>query len=436
MTKRAPEDDLLQDMAKYARMHETVMAESPDSTWTIDRTRSRLNLLWSAVPASDFFFSSAWEASKDTTLEVDGKPCGTLAQPDVEKLMEMAHAAPFGRDGKTVLDDTVRLARAIDGARVKMTYMSKWSGKRVDDNPLDKVTHKNSFRNWCGMDLGSACNLYKLHVYPLGGHFAAHVDTPHGPKHVGSAILQLPTTYTGGRLVVEHQGEQRDVKAGATFAAWYTDCKHWVEKVESGHRIVLQYDLVVPPHTLTLEDAVEKKKAAEAVSSEKDDGSGEEEDEEDDEPTSLYPGYSTVYIRAAAEQLANMGTLIKEETTEKNVALLLQHRYLSEDGLSAETLKGMDALVYKSLREQRLNLLLVPLVFIATNPAGDERGTLGVSSIAPLPNDRRTVLYPGVGRHEDDALQLIERQDRAEHTGNESMDGHARYLAAAIVVLA
>ncbi len=37
--------------------------------------------------------------------------------------------------------------------------------------------------------------------------------------------------------------------------------------------------------------------------------------------------------------------------------------------------------------------------------------------------------------HADDVLQTIEKQQSAESTGNEPLEGHARYPAAAIVAL-
>ena len=444
MAKRAAEDELLRNVTKYARFHETVMSTSTDSDWTIDRSTCKMNLLWSSVPESDFFYSSPWRAKDKTMLHVDGIYCGTLMEPNIQNLMALAHPAPFGKGGETIVDPNVRMAYAIDANRIKMTYKHDYGTSDYD--PLYRGYYRE-FKTWCGVNIG-ACKLYKMHIYPPGGHFDAHKDTPHGSRHIGSAIVQLPTAFTGGKLVVEHQGDRKEVTTGACFAAWYTDCKHWIEPVESGHRIVLQYDVILPDGTLTLPEEGEEVVKEEEKKNKEDKDSGqveadeeeeEEEEEEssyDEEPTSLFPGYRHVHIRATDDTWTELATLIKARGSEKkNVALLLRHQYLNdEDGLSKETLKGTDKVAYQALASKGMEVYLAPLVIQTTDPPGDERGTLGVSSLLPLPNLYPTILYPGLDEPEN-ALILIEKQEGADHTGNEAMEGHARYLSAALVIV-
>lgn len=429
MSKRSADEELLQDVAKYARLHEQVMAETGDKTWTIERSRkARLNVLWSALPASDFFFSTTWRSVSwcpldDIILHVDGISYGSLQNPSIAPLLALSEPAAFGKGGKRVLDTTVRDANAIDAKRINLSADPICCMETGDDDDT------RTFKQWCGLPK-HCLHLYKLHIYGPGGHFAAHVDTPHGPRHVGSAILQLPTPFTGGKLVVEHMGERREVGPGPAFAAWYTDCQHWVEKVETGHRIVLQYDIIVPDHALMVDGAIalpvpaQNSDAEEASSSMEDEGS-------------VYPYGTLAHVRMTDAQMAEIvGAVGVEQLAGRNVALLLQHRYLSEEGLSVDTLKGMDRVVYNLLSAANVELQLSPLVFITRTGYGhDDPPSLAVSPLFALANDNPTVLYPGIGRKDVDVMQIIEKQQRAESTGNEPLEGHARYLAAAIVAL-
>lgn len=62
-------------------------------------------------------------------------------------------------------------------------------------------------------------------------------------------MLILPTS--GGALVVRHDGNQLVYDWSSTdhleigWAAFYSDCEHEVEQMQSGHRITLAYNLYV-----------------------------------------------------------------------------------------------------------------------------------------------------------------------------------------------
>ena len=76
-----------------------------------------------------------------------------------------------------------------------------------------------------------------------------------GPKIVeglfGILIIQLPSNYTGGKLIVYHQGKKSefdysgpDYRSNCYFTSFYVDCQHEVEKVTKGYRLCLIYNLV------------------------------------------------------------------------------------------------------------------------------------------------------------------------------------------------
>ena len=74
----------------------------------------------------------------------------------------------------------------------------------------------------------------------------------------GTLVIQLPSDYKGGQLVVHHQGEKKTFdfsdKGWVTYyAAFYADCQHEISEVTEGYRLCLIYNLVsraaqaVPP---------------------------------------------------------------------------------------------------------------------------------------------------------------------------------------------
>src|SRR5271154_5588877 len=70
---------------------------------------------------------------------------------------------------------------------------------------------------------------------------------------IGTLVVTLPGPFTGGGLVVEHEGQRapyRGSKAALSFVAFYADCRHEVKPVTSGHRIVLTYNLLLRPNDI------------------------------------------------------------------------------------------------------------------------------------------------------------------------------------------
>jgi hypothetical protein len=66
----------------------------------------------------------------------------------------------------------------------------------------------------------------------------------------GTLVVILPTKYTGGDLVVQHNGDTKVINqsSGSEFhtqyAAFYADCKHELKKLETGYRLCIVYNLV------------------------------------------------------------------------------------------------------------------------------------------------------------------------------------------------
>src|SRR6185437_14701843 len=65
---------------------------------------------------------------------------------------------------------------------------------------------------------------------------------------VGTLVVTLPSSFTGGELIVEHNSERtvhRGSRTALSLAAFYADCRHEVLKVKSGYRITVTYNLLV-----------------------------------------------------------------------------------------------------------------------------------------------------------------------------------------------
>ena len=67
----------------------------------------------------------------------------------------------------------------------------------------------------------------------------------------GTLVIQLPSNYSGGKLIVYHLGMKSefdyshpDCCGNCYFTSFYADCQHEVEKVTKGYRLCLIYNLM------------------------------------------------------------------------------------------------------------------------------------------------------------------------------------------------
>jgi len=121
------------------------------------------------------------------------------------------------------------------------------------------------------LDSPFTASLYKLLFYETGSFFKPHRDTEKEDGMFGTLVIQLPSKYSGGELLVKHADKSQSfefgtilekkkgkgtkkAKAGDTgssatdfttyFAALYCDCEHEILPVTSGYRACLVYNLV------------------------------------------------------------------------------------------------------------------------------------------------------------------------------------------------
>lgn len=114
----------------------------------------------------------------------------------LERITALASPSPFGHNGQTVLDSSIREAKHVYGQHVTVEGFTLESSGILDIIKEALVPDASSVR----------AELHKLNVYSRGGHFAPHVDTPMGEGFFGSLVLLLPLYHVGGALTVHEPG--------------------------------------------------------------------------------------------------------------------------------------------------------------------------------------------------------------------------------------
>lgn len=200
-----------------------------------------LNSLRSVGRSGDFCVGGIREIFMPM-IDVDG--VGKIAFPilpvQAEQLVAIAQAAPYGRGEETMVDRDVRRTWQVDSAKVRIggRHWEKTLAGLVADIALG-----------LGASEPIAADFYKLLVYDTGSFFVDHRDTEKVPGMFATMVLTLPSTHSGGELVVKHLGREvafdlrPEEPSEIGFAAFYADCVHEVRPVGTGHRLTLVYNL-------------------------------------------------------------------------------------------------------------------------------------------------------------------------------------------------
>ena len=165
-----------------------------------------------------------------------------LIGEDVQVFLDSCSPATFGIGSKTVLNKEYRNALKLEPGCFSVNF------ELASTFVLDQITRIMS-------STSIRAELYKLNVYSTGGHFKHHVGTPCSADMFGSLVVCLPSKFTGGALVIRHQGRQVmfdwSSSTATQWAAFYSDVEHEVLPVTSGHRITLTYNLYHTSRAMT-----------------------------------------------------------------------------------------------------------------------------------------------------------------------------------------
>jgi predicted 2-oxoglutarate/Fe(II)-dependent dioxygenase YbiX len=175
------------------------------------------------------------------SLEVEG--FGHVKFPvtpaKARKLAGLGQPARFGRGEQTLTDPGVRDTWEIP----KHLVRAEWNHATLKVI-LATVKEELGLPNAAEL----AVDLHSLLVYETNQHFLAHQDSEKDDSMVGTLVVTLPSSYTGGELMVGHNEEwkaYRGSKTALSLVAFYADCRHEVLKVQSGYRITLTYNLLL-----------------------------------------------------------------------------------------------------------------------------------------------------------------------------------------------
>ena len=156
------------------------------------------------------------------------------------RLCGVARPSRYGYKSETRLDRRVRDTWEIPGSHVSIDER-RWAATLVPQ--LERIRRDLGLSESCRL----RAELHNLLVYGPGQFFAPHQDSEKADDMIGTLVVSLPSRFTGGAMVLEHQGQKMLVGGSArhlTLLAFYADCRHEVRPVKQGHRIVLTYNLI------------------------------------------------------------------------------------------------------------------------------------------------------------------------------------------------
>eukprot|EP00736_Rhodelphis_marinus_P002179 Rmarinus@m.20441 len=158
----------------------------------------------------------------------------TLGKLDVSDLCSHAKPSPFGKGSETLYDEKVRLSMEIEASK-------------LNEEAVDTVTKRISLKDLNPQRASQfSLEVAKLVIYPAGGHFSNHRDTVRSEDHVGTVVYFLNSDFEGGELRVRH-GNKKDWStihpSKFEYVAMYGDCMHAVNRVTSGTKVALLFDI-------------------------------------------------------------------------------------------------------------------------------------------------------------------------------------------------
>lgn len=156
-------------------------------------------------------------------------------------LLEHSEDAPFGHGGETKRDKKVRNAkRLVARGKVEVAGFDPAEVLPEIEAALSPSTHLDA-------------TLTDVIVYPKGGKFAKHKDTPRTKHLVGTLVVGLPIAHEGGQFElsdgiedpIEIDWSGKPDASSVRWVALFSDIDHEVKPVTSGSRVTLVYALTL-----------------------------------------------------------------------------------------------------------------------------------------------------------------------------------------------
>ena len=175
----------------------------------------------------------------EITIKNHGKLVLPLTKTSADSLIKICEPSPYGHKTETVYNKAVRDSYQLEPKQIQIKNPKAWN------DGLQKLAQRVCHEMGCKSKVNAY--LYKMLVYKQSSHFKKHKDTE---KHAGmfaTLIVQLPSVYTGGQLIVyDNQGRAQTHNLAQdciSYAAHYADLEHEIAELKSGYRVTLIYNL-------------------------------------------------------------------------------------------------------------------------------------------------------------------------------------------------
>lgn len=173
-----------------------------------------------------------------------GLPLNTKAAKDLAA-SPYAKLAPYGKGQETKVDKTVRSTWQFEPEVVDIGNKEKW------EKGIGKLVGEVGEVLGVGGDKIVKAKLYKVLLYEEGMFFKVHRDTEKADGMFATLVIQLPSVFKGGELVVRHEGVEKkfvqDQESGSGWSIFYTanyaDCEHELLPMKEGCRLAVVYSL-------------------------------------------------------------------------------------------------------------------------------------------------------------------------------------------------
>jgi hypothetical protein len=216
-----------------------------DLVWTDTPQLRALAEALDSIPDA-FACGGEWTPSGPVALDVPDRGTIPIGPDAGAQLAELCEPADFGDGDSTRRDPAVRDALRLPARGAVVVRGFDPRGMGILDQVERALSPREKLR----------ATLLDVHVYPKGGHFVRHKDTPRDLDVVGTLVVGLPVPFRGGALRVgdgraeqvfdwgsRSPTERGDRRGAPGWAAFHGDVDHRIDEVTSGHRVTLAYAL-------------------------------------------------------------------------------------------------------------------------------------------------------------------------------------------------
>lgn len=327
----------------------------------------------------------------------------SLATCTLAQLEPLAEPAPFGNlaENRTQTDETVRRALQIKRFSV-VSFTPTTPQKKVttfDRTVLDAVSAAEDSVFYGATDLRLLP--HAINVYREGDHFARHVDTQRYPDLLGTVTF-VAGDFDGGKLVVRHPTDASTKlsvvanRRNLTGVALRATCPHEVARVTRGLRVSATFDVC---GTMSFDD------------------------------------------RAGADLMRAVDAVFASHPDCRHLGLVLHHMYTAQDRQRGAYRSAFDQTLVHAAGSRGT---LVPLQWTQNRftpaPSDSDPRRITHNYVSTL-SQADAAAYAGAlffsGREDHAGFTAVrDIQIAADHTGNESIEGHdnAIYLVTVLMV--